>query len=97
MTEVAFPKINPARDKKYLKWITRLPCLGWGRHTGDVVYHHIYSLGTGIKCSDYKTVPVCYDHHQEAERSRREFEEKYHVDLYEEADRLRKEYLDEEY
>lgn len=98
---VKFPKLNPERDKKYRAWVRTHPCLV-GRYfvnpfkeicQGQVVDHHIESLGTGIKCSDYLTVPVCNAHHREVERSREIFEKRYNIDLKEEAERLRREYV----
>ena len=94
--DVAFPKLKPARDKKYRAWVRTHPCCACGVSGETIADHHIRKLGTGIKCSDYETVPVCYDHHQEVERSREAFEHFYMLDLKEEAERLYKEWREYE-
>ena len=88
----AFPKINPSRDKKYRAWVRTHPCLACSVSDETIADHHIHKLGTGIKCSDYETVPVCYDHHQEVEKSREDFERRYGLDLKEEAERRKEEW-----
>ena len=89
---IAFPKDNPERNKKYREWVRTHPCLACGVSDETIADHHIHKLGKGIKCSDYETVPVCYDHHQEVEKSREDFERKYSIDLKEEAERLKGEW-----
>ena len=105
-------KVKVPRDKKYLRWIAQKPCLicekhnptyrdGMNRET--VVYHHIVIEGRGIKCSDYRTVPLCYYHHQGSNNSAhylrkkhdnglREFEVRFEVDLEVESGKLYKEW-----
>jgi len=90
--EAAFPKLNPERDKKYRAWVRTHPCLACGISGEIITDHHIESLGTGIKCSDYLTVSLCNDHHRAVERSRDAFEHFYMLDLKEEAERLKGEW-----
>jgi hypothetical protein len=90
----AFPKINVERDKKYIAWISSLPCLTLNRGcSGDVVAHHIKRRA---ECSDYETIPLCYHHHVGGTNcvhsSRKIFEGTYNVDLKEEAERLKEEW-----
>jgi len=59
------PKEKTSRDKGYLEYISKQECLlrYMGDCIGDVVPHHFGKGGTGIKCSDYETVPLCVGHH----------------------------------
>ena len=55
------------RDKNYLAWIRRLPCLICGNplHTAP---HHIperHHASLALKTSDYRTIPLCTTHHCE--------------------------------
>lgn len=59
-------KVKTARDEVYLGFIRSLPCCVTGR-TDSVVAHHVRldgDGGTGLKPSDYYTVPISQDLHQ---------------------------------
>jgi len=61
------------RDRKYLEFIITKPCLvdrcgvaNYNPGDGLIVYHHVRELGgggTALKPSDYKTIPLCAEHH----------------------------------
>jgi hypothetical protein len=74
----SFFKKKVSRDKGYLKMIAALPCclcyLWYHKQPVKVpsypaggIAHHYGSTGKGIgqKCSDYETVPICFEHHLE--------------------------------
>ena len=46
-----------------MTYIESLPCVVDRACAGDIVAHHVEAGGVGMKCSDYKTIPVCYNHH----------------------------------
>jgi len=81
---LAFPKPVRLKDKDYLAWIRRQPCLV------DYVVaeaHHTTSRGAGG--SDYRSIPLCLRHHKEAHRlGRVSFELKHRLDFREEVIRL---------
>lgn len=52
----------PVRDKAYLAWIRKKPCLVCGYSGQDSVPHHENERGhggRGTKTSDHRTLPVC--------------------------------------
>jgi len=51
------------RDKKYLAWIRKLPCING--HQAPSEPHHEGDRGIGIKASDYSTLPLCNRCHRE--------------------------------
>lgn len=54
----------PLRNEAWLFLVRRLPCAYPGckvRPAGTA--HHAWTLGRGIKCSDFLSIPLCYDHH----------------------------------
>jgi len=59
------PKIKAARDAKYRAWIRTQPCAVCGRPAPSVVMHQriLQGGGTGMKPSDYETLPGCPDCH----------------------------------
>jgi len=81
---LAFPKPVRLKDKAYVAWIRRQPCLV------DYVVaeaHHTVTRGAGG--SDYRSVPLCIRHHKEAHRmGRASFEAKHRLDFTEEVIRL---------
>lgn len=58
---ISFPKEVTERDEEYLAFIRSQDCCecGWPAVLGRIDAHHIKTGGTGIKCSDYLTVPLC--------------------------------------
>ncbi len=67
--ELRLGEARRKRDKKYLKWIRTLPCAAAGREIPcagpiEAAHYRIGSKsGTGIKPCDYRTIPLCHDHH----------------------------------
>ena len=59
-------------NKDYLKFISEMPCSNCSRIDGTIVAHHLkhryspFSGGTGMKASDYFTMPLCFECHQSA-------------------------------
>ena len=60
MLSKMFPKHKPWRSKKYIKFVSSLPCCITG--SNEVVAHHIINCnilsGTGTKVSDLFTIPL---------------------------------------
>lgn len=75
------------RDAAYLSWVREQPCLICGVSPCDP--HHLnmqgkHSGGMGLKTSDYRTVPLCREHHSEYHsRGRASFEIRHCIDLRE--------------
>jgi len=59
------------RDRDYLDRVKMLPCLVCGKTPSDP--HHFFSGFHGRKTSDYHVVPLCRDHHEEAEADTRKY------------------------
>lgn len=57
----AIPKEKPFRSAKYRKRIRNLDCVscGWPSFLGEIECHHVETNGTGTKCGDDLTVPLC--------------------------------------
>lgn len=55
----------PARDSGYLAFVRSKPCVACGS-TRNVEAHHWgwAKKGLGEKVSDYRTIPLCAEHHQ---------------------------------
>jgi len=59
-------------NKDYLKFISEMPCSNCRLIDGTIVPHHLkhryspFSGGTGMKASDYFTMPLCFECHQSA-------------------------------
>lgn len=58
-------KKKTARDKKYLAFVLTQPCCICGIEDETIIYHHTTTGGTGMKGSDYLTIPLCGKHHAE--------------------------------
>lgn len=61
-----FFKVKIPRDDKYTRWVaTNSPCLvrGCSFPSDTIVPHHPEVEGKNLKCSDYRVVPLCYEHH----------------------------------
>lgn len=79
----SFPKPKTIRDKKYLSFIKSLRCCVCGfKPMSDP--HHVPEKGhgaKGMKCSDYRAIPLCHLHHTEYHQHGREtFAIKYDLD-----------------
>ncbi len=66
-SELPLAKAHPARDAAYRAFVRSHPCAikgrGYHRCHGPVECAHIGVHGTGIKASDYATVPLCHKAH----------------------------------
>jgi len=66
------PKNKRWVNKKYTNWVATLPCVNCGLHDETIVAHHLkhryspFSGGTGMKASDYFTMPLCFECHESA-------------------------------
>lgn len=86
---LAFPKPSRLKDRAYLDWIRRQPCL-----IDHVAAHAHHTTAVGAGGSDYRAVPLCPKHHMEAHRlGRSRFEERHRLDLNEEVIRLLERYI----
>lgn len=54
---------GPARDAAYLRWVASLPCCHCGRRSGIEAHHWAPRRGVSQKVHDYRTVPLCREHH----------------------------------
>ena len=61
-----FPKTKPIRDAAFLDFIRSKPCLVCNAMS---VPHHLKTFGTGKKCDDWLTVPLCPKHHTASDKS----------------------------
>ena len=88
------PDPAPVRqtDEEYVAWVRNKQCLVCDRPGSDPA--HLDTRGSGG--SDYTCIPLCRIHHREQEdNSLRDFEDAYHINLYEEALRLLRHYIDD--
>lgn len=60
--------MKPARDEAYLKRVRRLPCAVCPR-IALVAHHSTVGRGMGQKASDYDTMPLCHEHHDDFHRA----------------------------
>jgi hypothetical protein len=71
--------------ERHLAWIRSQPCCVPGCGLQPVEAHHVRTAansGTGLKPSDWDTVPLCHIHHFALHaRGRASFEAKYRVSL----------------
>ena len=61
----SFPKNKPARDDKYLAFVRGHRCWRCKRppFVTAIQAHHAYTGGMSTKCSDYDTIPACFECH----------------------------------
>jgi hypothetical protein len=59
---------KPVRDRKYLSWIKRFPCVACGG-TRWVDPHHCGAHALGQKASDTQTLPLCRTCHDALHKS----------------------------
>ena len=67
---LTIPEPRRLRDKIYLRFVAKQPCLICGSQPCDA--HHLrfaQSRGLGLKVSDEFTVPLCRGHHREVHRA----------------------------
>ena len=73
--------VEPHRDPKYLEYIRSLPCCITEK-TGSVDPHHVFTGGVSLKCSDYFTIPLDHEKHEELHRIGKEsFILKYDINI----------------
>lgn len=103
----AIPKPRREKSLSRLAWCRQQPCLvrpnplyvaragsDW-ECIGHIDPHHVIPKGggkAGSKVSDYRTVPLCRKHHDEAQSGRDAFERKYAIIFEYEIERLNREY-----
>lgn len=81
------------RSKRYLKFISEQPCLIRGTMP-SVPHHAIGQKGTGIKSSDYCTVPLSTEMHDKVHRLGRDtFQDRYNVNFKDEIIELLSKYV----
>ena len=71
---------KPERDREYLRFIKRLPCVACAK-TWWVDACHTGPHGIGQKSSDYSAIPLCRVHHEEFDACRWKFAWKHHLDI----------------
>ena len=71
------------KSDKYLKFIRDQPCVICGGYAephhvrNEPTIHYALRGGASLKPSDYMSIPVCREHHEECERSWEGFKERY--------------------
>ena len=80
-------KKQTARSVEYLDYIQTLGCAICGQQAEP---HHAETGGVGMKCSDYLTIPLCRQHHNEIHQiGKLTFQRKYGIDIKSIMKRLR--------
>ena len=84
------------RNKAYLKYIRNLPCLVCGR---PAVPHHVETGGTAMKCSDYRTIPLCQGCHTSSNYAihklgKSKFEKEFNIDINREMIKLLEDFIE---
>lgn len=77
------------RSKRYREFVASLTCavgrwFGNASCEGEVVAAHVgKGGGTGLKCSDLLTIPLCHRHHQgfEHQKGIETFKKKFNIDI----------------
>jgi len=70
----------PVRDREYLRFIKRLPCVVCLR-TWWVDPCHVGPHAIGQKASDLDCIPLCRKHHTEFDTAPYEFAERHKLDI----------------
>ena len=71
---------KPVRDREYLRFIKRLPCVACLR-TWGIDPAHTGPHGLGQKACDLKTIPLCRRCHDEFDSGPLRFAEKHGLDI----------------
>ena len=91
MAESFFKKKTP-EDLKYRAWIRTQECVvDFCQRDSEV--SHMEAGGMGMKCSDYRTLPKCHEHHMEYHRGAKTFLEKYNIDKWQKIAIYQEQYL----
>lgn len=81
------------RDKDYLEFVKSKPCIICGQTAEP---HHVETAGKGLKCSDYKTVPLCRICHTYCHSmGKLTFQTKHLIDFKDKIISLMEEYINE--
>ncbi len=72
------PKPKTSRDKYYLQYIREHPCHVCGYYL--TIAAHTRTGGERIKCSDYLTMPLCVNCHEQQHKGFQTFAEKHSLD-----------------
>jgi hypothetical protein len=86
------PKPKRITDKKYLQFIRELLCIICMKPAPSEPHHwnEKGQGGMGTKCSDYRTIPLCFDHHREAHLEKRTFLTEYRLEIEDVIEMLNK-------
>lgn len=87
--QMALLEVKPERiqDRKYLKFVREQPCAVTGAYGCDP--HHFLTGGMGTKGSDYATIPLTRELHDELHNhGMKSFQTKYQIDFWKEMARL---------
>jgi hypothetical protein len=77
-------RVGKAINEIYLEDIRSMRCLVCGKMPVDP--HHVMAVGTKqSKRNDYTASALCREHHTEVGSGLKKFEEKYHVNLWQEV------------
>lgn len=77
-------KTKRVKNKDYLEFIKGEACCVFHGCFGDIIPHHCGKShkGTGQKCDDTETIPLCVSAHNEVHQiGKKKFQEKYHVNF----------------
>ena len=75
-----YQKSTPVRDREYLRFIKRLPCVSCLR-TWWIDPAHTGPHGIGQKASDLDTIPLCRRCHNDYDANPHQFAERHHLDI----------------
>lgn len=78
---ILFPKPGTYRSPGYLAFVRQRPCSVPGCCNPSTA-HHSETGGLQVKCSDTRSIPLCWAHHEELHRiGRVRFQERYNIDF----------------
>ena len=63
---------KPIQDQEYLDYVKMQPCLFCGQQPAGQA-HHVrfgHKAGMGIKPDDYRSIPLCQKHHDDAHNAK---------------------------
>ena len=90
-------KESRIENKKYIRWVSSLPCINCGTEDGTVVAHHLkgcyapLSGGMGRKANDYFTMPLCFKCHDKLHKGDEDLRETQPYRIMQTLDRAFKE------
>ena len=106
---LAYPKIHPKRDRRYLKWLRYRECAIKGKLNQRTDIRHICyrpdgfcdpchiakALSGRLKVSDHLAIPLCRDAHWENESNMQRFDDDYGINRFELAAEYYARFLEE--